>query len=166
MGRARRYPGRDRPAPAAGRLSAGGPVRIRPFRTGDLAAVAAVWRASGLTVPYNDPAADIAFCRASAHGEVFVGESEDGRLIASAMVGHDGHRGWLYYVAVDPLQRERGLGRAIVQHAESWLQARGVRKVQLLVRAGNTAAGDFYERLGYERSPVAVFQRWLVAPGP
>ena len=139
-------------------------LRIRPYRAGDLEAVTALWRACGLVVPYNDPAQDIAFCRASAHGEVFVGEDEQGRVIASAMAGHDGHRGWLYYVAVAPRLRKGGLGRLIVRHAEEWLKGLGVRKVQLLVRPGNLAATSFYERLGYERSPVAVLQRWLIPP--
>ncbi|HUI18708.1 MAG TPA: GNAT family acetyltransferase [Alphaproteobacteria bacterium] len=140
-------------------------MRIRPYRDSDLDAVAALWRACHLVVPYNDPKQDIEFCRASGHGEVFVGEDESGQVVASAMAGHDGHRGWLYYVAVEPRLQKGGLGRALVHHAEEWLKGRGVRKVQLLVRAGNASAERFYERLGYERSPVAVLQRWLIPPG-
>ena len=141
-------------------------MRIRPYRDADFDAVRALWRSCGLIVPYNDPRQDIAFCRESRHGEVFVGEEEPGRLVASAMAGHDGHRGWLYYVAVEPQRQKSGLGRALVRHAEDWLRRQGVRKVQLLVRAENPAAVSFYERLGYERSPVAVLQRWLIPPAP
>jgi ribosomal protein S18 acetylase RimI-like enzyme len=137
---------------------------VRPYRDRDLEAVAALWRSCNLVMPYNDPAQDIAFCRGSGHGEVLVGEGEDGRVIASAMVGHDGHRGWIYYVAVEPSLQKGGIGREIVRHAEEWLSARGVPKVQLLVRDSNQAAQSFYSRLGYERSAVTVMQRWLREP--
>jgi ribosomal protein S18 acetylase RimI-like enzyme len=140
-------------------------LRIRPYRDADLEAVARLWRACHLVVPYNDPKQDIEFCRASGHGAVFVGVDEGGQVVASAMAGHDGHRGWLYYVAVEPRLQQGGLGRALVRHAEEWLKGLGVRKVQLLVRAGNKTAASFYERLGYERSTVAVLQRWLIPPG-
>jgi len=139
-------------------------LRIRPYRDADLEAVVALWQSCGLIVSYNDPRQDIEFCRASGHGEVLVGEDERGEIVASAMAGHDGHRGWLYYVAVAPRLQKSGLGRALVRHAEDWLKSLGVRKVQLLVRADNLTAAGFYERLGYERSRVAVLQRWLMPP--
>lgn len=139
-------------------------MEIRPYRDGDLAAVVALWQACDLTKPYNDPIADIAFCRESGHGEVFVGLDEGGTLIASAMAGHDGHRGWLYYLAVDPAAQKRGLGARMVRHAEEWLRARGVPKMQLLVRETNLGVRDFYQRLGYQRSPSMVMERWLRAP--
>lgn len=139
-------------------------VRIRPYRDEDLEAVAALWRTTDLVMPYNDPASDIAFCRKSGHGEVFVGEDAKGRPIASAMAGHDGHRGWIYYVAVEAAQRKGGLGGAIVRHAEDWLRSLGVRKVQLLIRETNGDLQKFYERLGYEKASVIVMQRWLVRP--
>ena len=162
MGCAQRHADRGGCRGGCGELSRN--VRIRPYRAGDLEAVTALWHTCGLVVPYNDPKQDIAFCRESAHGKVFVGEDEQGRVIATAMAGHDGHRGWLYYVAVAPRLRKGGLGRLIVHHAEAWLKGLGVRKVQLLVRPTNLAAATFYERLGYERSPVAVLQRWLTRP--
>lgn len=84
-----------------------------------------------------------------------------GRVVGSAMVGHDGHRGWLYYVAADPGARSRGIGREVVRAAEIWLRERGVRKAQLLVRRSNTGVVAFYERLGFEGSAVVVMQRWL-----
>ena len=55
-------------------------------------------------------------------------------IVATAMVGHDGHRGWVYYVAVDPDSQGKGLGRAIMKAAEDWLRAAGIAKLQLLVR--------------------------------
>lgn len=134
---------------------------IRPFADGDFDAVAALWQASGLVRPFNDPATDIAFCRASPNAELFVTEI-GGAIVASAMTGHDGHRGWLYYVAVDPAHRGTSLARGIVRHAEAWLARLGVRKVQLMIREGNTAVQGFYERVGYAVEPRTTMSRWLV----
>ena len=118
----------------------------------DLPHVIDLWARAGLTRPWNDPAKDIAFARASANATVLVGKL-DGRVAASVMVGHDGHRGAYYYVASDPDLRGRGLGRAIMQAAEDWLKARGVWKANLIVRGDNGAARGFYEALGYEVEP-------------
>lgn len=137
-----------------------GPL-VRPFEDRDLDAVVALWRASNLIVHYNDPAEDIAFCRASANAELFVGE-DDGAVVATAMAGHDGHRGWLYYVASDPARRRDGLGRAMVDHAEAWLAGLGVRKVNLIIRDTNSGVQEFYERLGYQTEPRVVMARWLI----
>jgi hypothetical protein len=80
------------------------------------------------------------------------------------MAGHDGHRGWLYYVAVPPGRRGTGLGRRIVDHAEAWLKSLGVRKVNLMIRESNLGARGFYARLGYDVEPRCVMARWLEAP--
>ncbi len=112
-------------------------VEIRPIADADLAAVEALWRACGLVVSYNPPADDIAFCRATPNSELFVAEA-GGAVVATAMAGHDGHRGWLYYVAVDPAMRGEDLGRHMVAHAEGWLRSLGVRKVNLMIRETNT----------------------------
>ncbi|WP_428393931.1 GNAT family N-acetyltransferase [Lichenicoccus sp.] len=77
------------------------------------------------------------------------------------MMGHDGHRGWLYYLAADPNLRLRGIGRALIRAAEAWLRERGVRKAQLLVRRSNADVVSFYERIGFEHSTVIVMQRWI-----
>ncbi len=136
-------------------------ARIRPFEERDLDAVAALWRASDLVVSYNGPAEDIAFCRAAPNAELFVAEA-DGALVATAMAGHDGHRGWLYYVASDPARRGEGLGRDMVAHAEAWLAGLGVRKVNIIIRDTNPRVQGFYERLGYATEPRVVMARWLI----
>ncbi len=92
----------------------------------------------GLTRAWNDPYKDITFAREGHHSTVLVLERE-GRIVASVMAGHDGHRGMLYYVAVDPALQRQGLGKAAVKAAEAWLGAQGVWKVNLLVRAENAA---------------------------
>lgn len=139
------------------------PLRIRSFRDDDLDAVVGLWHTCGLVVAHNDPARDIAFCRAAPQSELFVAEA-DGRLVATAMAGHDGHRGWLYYVAVPPGRRGTGLGRRIVDHAEAWLKSLGVRKVNLMIRESNLGARGFYARLGHDVEPRCVMARWLEAP--
>jgi hypothetical protein len=116
------------------------------------------WRACELTKPQNDPAQDIKFARGSADSDILVGKS-DQRLIATVMVGHDGHRGWMYYLGVLPAHRRTGIGRAMVAAAEAWLQARGVWKVNLMVRNSNSTALGFYERLGYDDDEVAILSR-------
>lgn len=137
-------------------------VEIRPAADHELDAVEALWRACDLVVSYNPPAHDMAFCRASPNSELFVAVAADGAVVASAMAGHDGHRGWLYYVAVDPATRGEGLGRDIVGHAEGWLKSLGVRKINLMIRETNTAVRAFYERIGYDVEARTAMARWIV----
>ena len=127
--------------------------------------VIALWQSCDLVASYNDPAADFRFARAGACSDVLVGEDEAGRVAGSVMVGHDGHRGWLYYVASTPRSRGSGIGRQMVQAAEAWLRRRGVAKAQLMVRETNTAVVSFYERLGYEVAPRTVMGKWLGRSG-
>ncbi len=120
----------------------------------------ALWRDCGLIVPLNDPAQDIALCRESGHGEIFVA-AQDGEVVASVMVGHDGHRGWLYYLAVRPAARRRGLGRRMVTEAESWLRRRAVPKVELMIRESNAEVAAFWRRIGYAIELRTVMSRRL-----
>lgn len=124
------------------------------------AAVVALWQACGLTRPWNDPAADIALARRGPSSAILVGRSPDS-IVATAMVGHDGHRGWVYYVAVDPSSQGKGLGRTMMAAAEDWLRNAGVPKLQLLVRRENAKAGAFYQSLGYEESTSVMLAKWL-----
>ena len=126
----------------------------------DVPALVALWRMSGLTRPWNDPESDIALARRSPGCRLFVG-CESGRPVASIMCGADGHRGWLYYLAVDAATRGRGHGRAMVRHAEQWLAGQGMPKVELIVREENLAVRDFYEQLGYAVEPRVLMTRWL-----
>ena len=136
------------------------PAVIRPIADSDVAAVIALWHAAKVTRAWNDPAHDIAFARRGPHSTVLVAEVDDA-IAAAVMVGEDGHRGWVYYLAALPERQGSGLGRAIMQAAEAWLTARGIWKVQLLVREENTAVRGFYEHLGYVKNPTVVFQKVL-----
>jgi ribosomal protein S18 acetylase RimI-like enzyme len=129
----------------------------------DAAAVVGLWRACGLTRPWNDPEADFALAQRGTSSVVLVARGADG-LDGSVMAGFDGHRGWVYYLAVSPDHRGAGLGRALMAAAEEWLRARGAPKLQLMVRADNEAALGFYEKLGLERQPVVTLGRSLKDP--
>ena len=126
----------------------------------DIADVIALWQRCGLTRPWNDPGADIALARKGRNATVLVGR-DGGTIVATAMVGHDGHRGWVYYVAVDPDRRQQGHGRAIMNAAEDWLRAAGLPKLQLMVRRENAKAGAFYQSIGYAEAQTVVFAKWL-----
>lgn len=135
-------------------------MMIRDFHETDRAALIALWRACGLTRPWNDPSSDIDTCVSKAESTILIGES-DGRLAASVMVGHDGHRGWLYYLAVEPAFQKKGIGRKLVAAAEGWLRGRGIPKVMLMVRPENEKVRAFYDRLGYIEEPRVIFSRRL-----
>lgn len=137
------------------------PLTIRDATANDEAEVVALWRSCDLVASYNDPAADFRFARAGACSDVLVAEGEDGVVCGSVMVGHDGHRGWLYYVASAQSLRGRGVGREMVAAGEQWLRERGVVKVQLMVRETNTGVVSFYEHIGYEVAPRVVMSKWL-----
>jgi len=126
----------------------------------DTEALVALWTRCGLVRPWNDARADIARAKASGCAVVLVGR-EAGALVAAVMAGDDGHRGWFYYLGVDPQRRGKGYGRAMTQAGEAWLKARGCEKVMLMVRAENTAVHDFYKGAGYFEQPRVVFAKWL-----
>jgi len=136
-------------------------LTVRSARLQDEDEVIGLWRACNLVASHNDPATDFRFARAGASSDVLIAEDEGGRIVGSVMVGHDGHRGWLYYLASAEKLRGRGAGRAMVEAAEEWLRLRGVHKVQLLVRETNITVIPFYERVGYEVTPRVLMSKWL-----
>jgi ribosomal protein S18 acetylase RimI-like enzyme len=113
-----------------------------------------------VTRPWNEPIRDIEFCRSSEHSTILVG-CEGDRVEATVQVGEDGHRGWVYYVAVAPEHQGAGFGRAAMQAAEEWLRARGIWKLNLLVRSDNLKVIEFYKRLGYRDTSVVCLQKEL-----
>jgi ribosomal protein S18 acetylase RimI-like enzyme len=140
------------------------PLTIRQAVPEDEPSVVELWHLCDLVASHNDPAADFHFARAGACSDVLVGEDETGCISGSVMVGHDGHRGWLYYVAAAPHSRGRGIGRQMVQAAEEWLRERAVVKAQLLVRETNNKVIPFYEHLGFEVAPRVIMSKWLCQP--
>lgn len=126
----------------------------------DSASAAALWAETGLTRPWNDPVADFHRAFEGATSTV-LGIKENSELIGTVMIGDDGHRGWVYSLAVGSTHRRVGVGSQLMRAAQEWLRTRGVVKVQLMVRSENDSALKFYNRLGYETSDVRVLSRWL-----
>jgi ribosomal protein S18 acetylase RimI-like enzyme len=135
-------------------------LAIAPITDADIEATIALWQRCGLTRPWNDPAADIALARKGDNSTVLLGR-EGGALAAALLVGHDGHRGWVYYLGVDPDRRGQGLGRTIMEAAEDWLRQRGILKLMLMVRPENTQVQTFYESIGYDQQPRTIYAKWL-----
>jgi ribosomal protein S18 acetylase RimI-like enzyme len=145
--------------------AAGHPLSIAAIEDRDIAEVVALWQRCGSTRAWNDPAADIALARKATNATVLLGRN-DGGLVASVLVGHDGHRGWVYYVTVDPDHRHKGYGGTIMAAAEDWLRARGIEKLQLMVRGDNAEVHAFYRSLGYYDQERVVFAKWLDGRAP
>jgi len=135
-------------------------LSITSIEDADVPELIALWERAGLTRPWNDPAGDIALARKNGNATVLLGRKA-GSLVASVLVGHDGHRGWVYYVSVDPNHRHRGYGREIMIAAENWLRTRGIVKLQLMVRGDNARVHAFYQSLGYYDQKRVTFAKWL-----
>ena len=139
-----------------------GHITIRAFVETDREWLIDLWRRCGLVVAWNDPERDLDRKLAdSAEGLVIA--LADGERVGSVMVGYDGHRGWVNYLAVDPLCRQRGLGRRLMEHAEAFLLDRGCPKLNLQIRASNEAVLAFYESLGYGRDAAVSLGKRLIS---
>ena len=135
-------------------------MEIVPVRAHWFEDVVCLWEQAGLTRPWNDPRADLRRAVEGSLSAVLVGVS-DGRPIATVMVGHDGHRGWVYYLAVTPDLQGKGHGRAMMAAAEAWLRERGAPKLNVMVRHDNEPVSGFYRALGYRTDDVEVLSRRL-----
>jgi ribosomal protein S18 acetylase RimI-like enzyme len=122
---------------------------IRPYRDADEPVVVSLWReALSDAAPHNDPITTIRKKREVGDGLFFVAEIDSG-VVGTVMGGYDGHRGWVYSLAVSEAHRRRGIGSALIRRLEVALTERGCLKVNLQVRASNAGAVAFYEVLGY-----------------
>lgn len=126
----------------------------------DQAGMIELWQACGLIVPWNNPLTDIARKRADSPHLFFTGKI-DGRLVASCMAGYDGHRGWIYYLAVHPSYRRRGFAAQLVAHSEKILLELGCPKLELMVRNSNQEVIEFYRAIGFDLDPVVVLSKRL-----
>jgi len=134
---------------------------IRPATLGDEKETVALWRACGLVASYNDPAEDFRFARGKENSDVLLGIDDPNKIVGAIMVGHDGHRGWVYYVGTDPACRLQNIGRCMIGAAEQWLRERKVRRLTLTIRPTNTQVVAFYEKIGFEITPRTVMAKWL-----
>lgn len=136
-------------------------MRIREFVELDTEEVVALWRAAGLVRPWNDPHRDITRKLAVQRDLFLVGEV-DGVVVATAMAGYDGHRGWINYLAVEPAHQGRGYGRLLMADVEARLTAVGCPKLNLQVRSDNTDALGFYAALGYSVDAAVSLGKRLI----
>lgn len=134
---------------------------VRPFQPDDEEMVVELWQRCGLTRPWNDPRKDIAR-KLSEQPELFLVGIVDGEVVATAMAGFDGHRGWVYYLAVAPEHQRKSYGRALMQEIERLLTARGCPKINLQVRTSNTAVIEFYRSLGYAQDEAVSLGKRLI----
>ena len=139
------------------------PLIFTPLEDQDIDTVIDLWLRCDLIVPWNDPQRDIAFARGKPNSDVLVGR-RDGKILGSVLVGHDGHRGNVYYVSVDPDAQGQGLGKQVMDAANDWLRAKGIWKLNIMVRETNTKVIGFYESIGATREDRAVLAQWLETP--
>jgi ribosomal protein S18 acetylase RimI-like enzyme len=138
---------------------------IRSYQPHDEAAVVELWLQCNLVVPQNNPRKDIQR-KLQVNPEWFLVGVLDGHIVATCMAGYEGHRGWINYLAVSPHHRRQGIGRRIMEEAETRLTGAGCPKINLQARETNRSVIQFYERIGYTRDPVASMGKRLVPDDP
>ncbi|MDB6127809.1 MAG: GCN5-related N-acetyltransferase [Verrucomicrobia bacterium] len=127
-------------------------MKIRPYQVADEAAVIALWKECGL-LRWSDPKKDIAR-KMKVNPEWFLVGEVDGKVMATCMVGYEGHRGWINLLGVAPAYRGGGHAKALMDEAERLMRAVGCAKINLMVRSTNTGVISFYEKLGYATDPL------------
>lgn len=133
----------------------------RRFEMGDTEAVVTLLReVLPDEQPHNEPAAVLAL-KMRTDNLSFVA-AMDGVVCGFVMAGFDGHRGWLYQLAVDPGRRRSGVATGLVEYATEWLSKQGCEKLNLQVREGNAAAESFYESLGFTKEPRTSMGKLLL----
>lgn len=121
---------------------------IRSFQISDEPDVIDLWHHCNLVVPQNDPKKDIDK-KLQVQPELFFVGVIFNRIVSTVMTGYDGHRGWIYYLAVDPDFQQNGIGRNMVEKAEMKLRKLGCQKINLQVRNSNKSVIAFYEHISF-----------------
>ena len=134
---------------------------IHNYQPRDEEDVVSLWRECELVVPWNNPLTDIARKTADSPHLFFVGRIDE-QLVASCMAGYDGHRGWIYFLAVRKAHRHKGLAARLVRHVETKLIELGCPKLELMVRDSNTSVISFYRNIGFKSEPVMVLSKRLI----
>ena len=136
-------------------------ILIRAFEQADEEAVVALWQQCDLLRPWNDPHLDIQR-KLAIQPELFLVAASESGITGTVMCGYEGHRGWVNYLAVSPIHQNMGLGRRLMQSAESTLEALGCPKLNIQVRETNEAVLAFYKKLGYTVDPVVSLGKRLI----
>ena len=134
---------------------------FRDFSSADTDGVVALWQECGLTRPWNDPVKDIRRKQTDKNGAFWVVCRGD-EVIASVMIGYDGHRGTINYLAIAPAFQRSGLGAELMRRAEAFLIEIGCPKVSFCVRKDNLSVLAFYDRLGYAADDVHFLGKRLI----
>jgi ribosomal protein S18 acetylase RimI-like enzyme len=142
-------------------INQAGSLSIDTYRDGDKAAIINLWQECGLVVPWNNPLTDIARKIADSPELFFTGRI-DSKLVASCMAGYDGHRGWIYFLAVARSEQRKGFAAQLVAHVEAQLIELGCPKLELMVRDRNSEVIAFYEAIGFNLDPVRVLSKRLL----
>lgn len=136
---------------------------IRPYLEDDKENVISLWKSCNLIREWNKPGLDIER-KSFSSKDFFLVIEKDNKIIASIMIGYDGHRGVLNYLAVDAKFRNKGLGSRLVKLAEDKLKDLGCPKINLLVRVTNIEVKEFYKKLGFEmQEDVVIFGKRLIS---
>jgi ribosomal protein S18 acetylase RimI-like enzyme len=134
---------------------------IRPYSARDETSVIALWTRCDLVRPWNDPKLDIGR-KAKIQPDLFLVGVLDEKVVATAMGGYEGHRGWVNYLAVSPDFQRQGLGRKMMEELESKFIELGCPKINLQVRMGNGSALIFYGKIGYKEDRVVSLGKRLI----
>ena len=136
-------------------------MHIQPYSPQYESEVIALWERCGLVRPVNNPQKDI-LRKMKVNPELFLIGLIDGKVVATAMGGYEGHRGVVNYLGVDPSRQREGLGRRIMLALEEKLIALGCPKINLMFRTDNAVVEKFYEKLGYKRDDVIEMGKRLI----
>ncbi|WP_305988148.1 GNAT family acetyltransferase [Roseibium sp. MMSF_3544] len=123
--------------------------------------VISLWEKCGLVRPWNNPDKDIDRKLTDRNGAFFVLLAGQ-RIIGSVMASYDGHRGSIYYLAIDPEFQAQGLGKRLMNHCEAFLLKLECPKINLFVRSGNEAVLQFYHELGYSEDAAIPLGKRLI----
>ena len=139
-------------------------LKIRAYAENDEPAILELWAACRLVVSHNDPRKDIRR-KIGVNPEWFLIAEENDRIVASCMVGYEGHRGWINYLAVSPDAQRRGIASRLMEEAEKLLRAAGCPKINLQIRSTNLQVIEFYQSLGFKIDEVASMGKRLEIDG-
>jgi len=128
-------------------------LTTRSFRSEDEAAVIDLWTRCGLVRPHNDPKKDI-LRKSKVRPDMFLVGLLDEVIVASIMIGYEGHRGWINYLAVSPECQKRGFGKQMMEEAERLLRAESCPKISLQIRRSNVEVLGFYRAIGFVQDEV------------
>jgi ribosomal protein S18 acetylase RimI-like enzyme len=145
----------------------GSPIRIRPLRITDYAAVHALWRRTeGMGLGESDERKAVGRFLERNPGLSLVATCKN-RVIAAVLCGHDGRRGYLHHLAVARKWRRKGVGRALVADCLERLRAEGIPKCNLFLFSANASGREFWRHLGWNvRNDLRLVQRGTAVAAP